>query len=124
MVNLGVRDVRPFLPSQDFAVSKDFYAALGWTVAWSDDQLALMRLVDHHFYLQAYYAKEWAENTMLHITVEDARSCHAQVRRLLDSGRFPGARIAEPRQETYGALVTYVWDPVGVLLHLAQWTRA
>ena len=27
-----------------------------------------------------------------------------------------------PKQEPYGALVTYVWDPSGILLHLAEWT--
>jgi hypothetical protein len=32
--------------------------------------------------------------------------------------------VAAPKQEPYGACVTYVWDPSGVLLHLAQWDRA
>ena len=27
----------------------------------------------------------------------------------------------DAQYEPYGALVTYVWDPSGVLLHLAQW---
>ncbi len=122
MIDLNLTEVRPFLPALDFAVSKDFYTALGWTVGWSDDKLALMTQGGQSFYLQAYYQKEWAENTMLHIAVEDAQSCYVQVKPMVDSGRFPGARVAEPRLEAYGALVTYVWDPAGVLLHLAQWT--
>lgn len=124
MLNLTVRDVRPFVPAKEFAVSKDFYAALGWTIPWSDDRLALLENGHHRFYLQRYYVKEWAENTMLHISVDDARSSHAQISALLRSGRFPDARVAEPKHEPYGALVTYVWDPTGVLLHLAQWTNA
>jgi len=51
----------------------------------------------------------------------DARSCRAQISALLAGGKFPTARVAPPRQEAYGALVTHVCDPAGVLLPLAQW---
>ena len=121
MINLRVSDVRPFVPAEDFALSKDFYVSLGWMVEWSDDSLALMENADQRFYLQCHYVKEWAENSMMHITVEDAQADYIQVKELLDSGRFSNARVAEPKREPYGALVTYVWDPAGVLLHLAQW---
>lgn len=123
MTNLHISDVRPFIPAQDFAVSKAFYEALGWNITWSDENLALLESGKYSFYLQAYYVKDWAENTMLHLTVQDARACYAQIKPVIDSGLYPGARVSEPKQEPYGALVTYVWDPAGVLLHLAQWTR-
>ncbi|WP_225540384.1 hypothetical protein [Xanthomonas sp. XNM01] len=58
---------------------------------------------------------------MLHSGVRDASACHAAIAALLADGRFPGARIAAPKREPYGALVTCVRDPSGVLLHLAQW---
>lgn len=124
MTDLKITDVRPFIGAKDFEVSKAFYQALGWTIEYLDDQLALMANGDHRFYLQRYYQKDWAENSMLHITVADAQACHDQISEALASGRFPGARVAPPKQESYGALVTYVWDPAGVLLHLAQWTHA
>ena len=121
MVDLKPSDVRPFLPARNFDKSKDFYIALGWALKWSDDNLALLQMGDHSFYLQRYYVKEWSENSMLHITVEDARSCFEQISDVLAGGRFPEARVASPKEEPYGAIVTYVWDPSGVLLHLAQW---
>ena len=37
---------------------------------------------------------------------------------------FRARRVAPPKAEPYDATVTYVWDPSGVLLHLAQWTSA
>ena len=124
MPTLVALDVRPFLPAKDFSVSKDFYEALGWVVKWSDANLALLENGGHRFYLQRYYLKEWAENAVLHISIDDARSTHEQIKELIASGRFAGARVSSPRQEPYGALVTYVWDPAGVLLHFAQWTNA
>lgn len=121
MIDLQASDVRPFLPSKDFDLSKEFYAALGCKLEWSDEDLALFNLGGFRFYLQRHHAKEWADNAMLHISVEDAAACHAAISELLESGRFPGARVVPPKHEPYGATVTYVWDPVGVLLHLAQW---
>lgn len=123
MTALNVSDVRPFLPAKDFEISKTFYVALGWHIEWEDEDLALMEIANQRFYLQRYYAKEWAENTMLHVTIDDARASHGHVKALIDSGNFPGARVSAPKPEPYGALVTYVWDPAGVLLHLAQWAR-
>ena len=32
---LAVVDVRPFVPAADFATSKAFYEALGWTTIWT-----------------------------------------------------------------------------------------
>lgn len=121
MIDMKVSDVRPFVPSKDFAHSKEFYAALGWTVHDIDGSLALLENGNHRFYLQRYYTKEFAENMMLHITVADSQASAAQIKEFLASGRFPEARVSQPKQESYGAIVTYVWDPAGVLLHLAQW---
>jgi len=123
LLDLHAHDIRTFVPSRDFALSKSFYSALGCGLEWADESMALFQLGGSRFYLQAYYVKEWAENCMLHISVEDAAACFAQIKALLDSGRFSPARAAPPKREPYGALVTYVWDPSGVLLHLAQWDQ-
>lgn len=124
MIDLRTTDLRPFLPSQDFELSKQFYAALGCTLEWSDENLALFNLAGARFYLQRCYAKDWADNCMLHISVQDAASCYTDIFEVLKSERFPSARVAPPKQEPYGAVVTYVWDPAGVLLHLAEWNQA
>jgi hypothetical protein len=98
VIDLKVSDVRPFVPSKDFEVSRDFYVALGWTVHPIDDSLALLENGNHRFYLQRYYTKEFAENMMLHVTVADARACAEQIKELLASGRFPGVRVSQPKQ--------------------------
>jgi hypothetical protein len=123
VIDLRASDLRPFLPSQNFDLSKQFYIALGCNLEFSDDNLALFNLGGSRFYLQRYHVKEWADNCMLHFSVQDALSCYEEIAEMLDSGRFPGARVTPPKQEPYGALVTYVWDPVGVLIHLAQWSQ-
>lgn len=120
---LDVEDVRPFVPAQDFARSKAFYEALGWTTVWTDEEgLALMELGGHHVMLQNFYVQEWAENFMLTIAVRDASAWHRRAAAVLASGEFGAARVAEPKEEDW-ATVTYVWDPSGVLLHFAQFDK-
>lgn len=123
MIDLHASDLRTFVPARDFELSKAFYTALGCELEWADEGLALFRLGSSRFYLQPYYVKDWAENSMLHISVHDAAQCHAGIATLLQGDRFAPARVAAPKREPYGALVTYVWDPSGVLLHLAQWDQ-
>jgi hypothetical protein len=122
---LAVEDVRAFVPAEDFERSKAFYEALGWATVWTDnDGLALMELGGYRFMLQNYYVKDWAENFMLTIVVKDASAWHERVASALTGDRFGHARVAEPKVEHWGATVTYVWDPCGVLLHFTQFHDA
>lgn len=119
-VNLLVSDIKPFIGSKDYALSRDFYVALGWRVNFEALELAELQLGDHRFYLQPYYQKDWCENTMLHLTVADAQGWNERANAVLASRDFGPARVREPARQDYGALVTFVWDPAGVLLHFAQ----
>lgn len=115
-------DLRPFIPARDFAEAKAFYAALGWDTRDVGPGLALVAVGDRqHFYIQDYYLQDVAENCMLHLTVDDAAAWHRHVEAVLAHGEFPGARVQSPQPQAYGALVTFVHDPTGVLLHLCEW---
>ena len=120
MSNYAVSQIKPFIGSRDFAESKAFYQAIGWEMTFDSQDICEMRLGDNFFYLQRYYDRKWCENSMLHITVEDAHAWYERVRLVLDEGDYGAARVDPPREQSYGALVTFVWDPVGVLLHFAQ----
>ena len=124
MPDLKATDLRPFIPARDFELSKRFYAALGWDTRDVGPRLALVTVGDgQHFYLQDYYLKDVAENTMLHLTVESAQDWHVHVAAALQVGRFADARVQAPSRQPYGASVVFVHDPSGVLLHLCQWDR-
>jgi catechol 2,3-dioxygenase-like lactoylglutathione lyase family enzyme len=123
--NLKVSDLRPFIPAKDFALSKRFYSSLGWDTRDVADGLALVRLADEqHFYIQDYYVREIAENCMLHVTVADAQAWHRHAAAVLAKHPFADARVQPPKLQPYGALVVFLHDPSGVLLHLCQWTPA
>lgn len=119
-MSLAATDVKPFVGSKDFALSRDFYVAMGWSLNFDAGDLAELQLGDHRFYLQKYYQRQWCDNTMLHITVNDANAWYARAESVITSRNFRAAKVRSPSMQSYGALVTFVWDPSGVLLHFAQ----
>ena len=123
MISPTASDVKIFVPAMDSSQSIGFYDAMGWAVNWraEDDSLAELELANCRFYLQNYYNEEWANNFMLHITVDDARAWWQHASGVIENGGYQNARLGEPSEQPYGALVTFVWDPSGVLLHFAQY---
>jgi hypothetical protein len=120
MANLRASDIKTFIGSRGYDVSRDFYVAMGWKINFDAGDLAELELGNCRFYLQDYYQRHWCENSMLHITVDDAESWHSHAQDVLASRSYGAARVKTPEMQDYGALVTHVWDPVGVLLHFAQ----
>ena len=66
----GTELARPFLPARDFALSKSFYAALGFNLLL-DGEVAIFGIGPSSFVLQNYYQEEWAANSMMQLMVDD-----------------------------------------------------
>lgn len=114
-------DVKVFVPAEDFQLSLQFYTTLGWQLNWEHEGgLAELELGGSRFFLQNFYAKEWAENFMLYIPVEDVQAWFDHISQILEKNKFSGVRLSPPKLESHGAKVSYVWDPCGVLLHFAE----
>ena len=123
MLSPTASDVRVFVPAKDFSISKAFYKALGWKLNWEDAELAEMEIADRRFLLQNYYKKEWADNFMIHVSIDDAQAWYELASSIIVTGKYLDAKVSPPAPQAYGALVSHLWDPSGVLLHLAQWNR-
>ncbi len=123
-MNLPIaKDIKVFVPAMNFSESLEFYKALGWQVNFQaeDDSLAELELANCRFYLQNYYNKDWANNFMMLIKVDDAKAWWEHASKVIEAGNYKYARLKEPKEQSYGALVTFVWDPSGVLLHFAEY---
>jgi catechol 2,3-dioxygenase-like lactoylglutathione lyase family enzyme len=71
MSNMATVEIKAFVPARDFGLSKRFYQDLGFTLAWSDDNLAYFRHGNSSFLLQNFFNEEAARNFMMHLLVED-----------------------------------------------------
>src|SRR5258708_2290991 len=71
MADMTSIQIKAFVPSRDFELSKRFYQDLGFEIAWSSDDLAYVRHGTSSFLLQKFYVKEHTDNFMMHLLVND-----------------------------------------------------
>ena len=116
---LSIHDIKVYVPAKDFARSRRFYAALGFKESEGWGGTADFELNGQGFRLQDYYVKDWANNFMVKIGVDDVEGWHRHVQAMAQSGEFAGMRV-QPPEKVDDWLVLHVWDPSGVLLVFVQ----
>ena len=118
-MSLTIKHFKVYMPAKDFELSKRFYTALGFKMSEGWGGTADFELNGNRFRLQDFYVKDWAENFMVVIGVDDAVAWHQHVRTIADSGEFDNVRI-KPPEMVEEWLVLHVTDPSGVLLVFVQ----
>jgi hypothetical protein len=115
----GTEAVRAFVPTKDFAISKAFYEALGFAKLLDGD-VAIFGIGTSAFILQQRYEKAWAENCMMQMMVDDLDMWWAHIQSLNLSTAFGVQAPRPPAMQPWGLRVAYLFDPAGVLWHVAQ----
>ncbi len=119
MIPSGTEAARPFLPSQDFALSKRFYEAMGFEKLL-DSEVAIFRIGATAFILGQHYQEDWAGNFMMQLMVDDLDAWWAHIQSLDLPGKFGVPSPRPPEMQPWGIRIAYVADPCGVLWHIAQ----
>ena len=116
-VPTGTELARPFIPARDFALSKKFYETLGFEKLLDGD-VAIFRAGSGGFILQPCYEKDWAENFMMQLMVDDLEAWWAHIDALDLPGKFNVPPPRPPAMQPWGLRIAYVVDPCGVLWHI------
>ena len=119
MDHLATVELKTFVPSQDFEVSKHFYQALGFTLAWGDAQLAYFHHGKSSFLLQNFYEPALANNFMMHLLVEDVAAWHAHIDAAGLATRF-NVHVGPVELQPWGMRDFVIYDPSGVLWRIGQ----
>jgi hypothetical protein len=113
--------LRPFVPARDFAQSRRFYERIGFVATHADKDIAMLKQGSFSFILQNYYVKDWADNCMVQLLVRNADAWFAthidQTRLVADFAVKPPR---PPAMQSWGMKVGFVFDPAGVLWHVAE----
>lgn len=119
MLNMDTIEIKAFVPSRDFELSKRFYRDLGFTIAWASDALAYVHAGTSSFLLANFYQKEHAENYMMHLLVADVESWWQHVVAQQMAPRY-GVRINPPEDRPWGIRDFTIDDPSSVLWRIGQ----
>jgi hypothetical protein len=115
----GTERARAFLPSEDFEVSQAFYVALGFTIVLEGD-VAIFDTGESQIILTRFYQKEYAENFMMQLLVDDLDAWWIRISSLNLPERFGVPAPKEPAMQPWRLKVAHVVDPCGVLWHFAE----
>ncbi len=111
---MNVTDIKAFVPSKDYEISKSFYSDISFEAEYVTDDLTLFKNGDVMFFLQRFYNEEFANNFMLQICVADIEEAFH-----LCSRAKHKTKITTVQQEPWGK-VFYLWGPAGELLHVTE----
>jgi catechol 2,3-dioxygenase-like lactoylglutathione lyase family enzyme len=119
MQDMTIVEIKAYVPSKDFDLSKRFYQDFGFNLAWSSDELAYFQYGDSSFLLQNFYVKEHADNFMMHLLVENVE---AWWRHVQDKGLVTkyGVNVHPPADRPWGIRDFVIIDPTGVLWRIGQ----
>jgi len=99
MLPSPVTDLKTFVPARDAELSKKFYTDLGFTINWSNEQIAELQIGEFRFLLQTFYVAEHAGNFMMSLAVEDADAWWEYIEGLELAKKYPGIMCKPPQMQ-------------------------
>ena len=118
-MSLRTVELKAFVPAKDFELSKSFYRDFGFTMASDNHGVAYFHDENVSFLLQDFYAKELAENLMLHLLVEDVDAWWSKLSSQGISRKY-GVKQSAVVQQPWRMRDFVLYDPSGVLWRIGQ----
>jgi Glyoxalase/Bleomycin resistance protein/Dioxygenase superfamily len=120
--NLAVIEIKAFVPSKDFALSKEFYKDIGFRMASEGGGIAYFVLDHASFLLQDFNAGSLADNFMMHLLVGDVDSWWERIRSSGVEKKY-GVKLSTIQTQPWRMRDFTIADPAGVLWRIAQNTE-
>ncbi|MGN6396985.1 MAG: glyoxalase [Mucilaginibacter sp.] len=114
--------LRPFIGSKDFDISRQFYRDLGFEETELSPQMSVFKTGNLAFYLQNGYVKDWIDNTMVFMEVDDAERYWKELSALNLQAKYEGVRLTGIRVYDWGR-ECFLHDPSGILWHFGQFNK-
>ena len=115
----NVKSIRPFIGAKDFEISRSFYRDLDFEEIVLDARMSVFKTGAIAFYLQSGYVKDWIDNTMIFLEVDDVDRYYKELLALNLPGKYNGAKLSPIRVEPWGK-ECFLHDPSGILWHFGQ----
>ncbi|XOV91783.1 MAG: glyoxalase [Bacteroidota bacterium] len=117
-MNYKIKSIRTFIGSKDYDLSRNFYLDMGFREHKTSDKMSFFGNGGFGFYLQDYFVKDWVDNSMVFLEVEDTEAHHNMIKSKNLSEKY-GIKITEIVENDWGKEF-FVYDPSGVLWHIGE----
>ena len=113
------KSIRPFIGARNFEVSRNFYRDLGFEESVLSHNMSYFRTDRLGFYLQDAYVKDWIDNSMIFLEVDDVDRYMKELSALDLTSKYEGVRLTPIRKYDWGR-ECFMHDPSGILWHFGE----
>lgn len=118
----NIKSIRAFIGAKNFNLSRQFYKDFGFEEIKTSDKMSYFKLGDFGFYLQDYYVKDWVDNSMLFLEVENLEQHLLHLKKLKLDSKYDNVKISEINYNDWGNEY-FMHDPSGILWHIGEFKK-
>ncbi len=116
----NAKSIRAFIGAANFEESRQFYTDLGFEESVIDGSMSYFEVNSAlGFYLQNAYVKDWVDNTMLFLEVNDVDAHWAELQKLNLNQKYKTVRLTAIKVNAWGKEY-FLHDPSGILWHFGE----
>jgi catechol 2,3-dioxygenase-like lactoylglutathione lyase family enzyme len=116
------KSIRPFIGAKNYEVSRRFYRDLGFQESVLSHNMSYFKTEGIGFYLQDAYVKDWIDNTMVFMEVDDVSRHYNELLALDLPAKYEGVRLVPIRTLDWGR-ECFLHDPSGILWHFGEFKK-
>ena len=114
------KSIRTFIGAKDFKESRNFYKDLGFLEVILSNKMSYFNIDENlGFYLQKAYVKDWIDNSMMFIEVNNVEKYLLKFKQKELSRKYQNVRLSEIVENDWGKEF-FLHDPSGILLHFGN----
>ena len=114
--------IRPFIGAKDYETSRQFYRTLGFEEVVLSVKMSLFKNGQTAFYLQNAFIKDWVDNSMIFLEVNDVNHYWREISALNLPQLYEGVRLSSVHEFDWGK-ECFLHDPSGILWHIGEFNR-
>lgn len=118
----NITSIRPFIGAKNFTVSRSFYLDLGFEEVVLSHNMSLFKTGALGFYLQDAYVKDWVDNTMIFLEVDDVDRYWKELLALNLPAKYETAKLQPICKYDWGK-ECFLHDPSGILWHIGGFAK-
>lgn len=118
----NAKSIRPFIGAKNFETSRRFYRDLGFEETVLAHNFSVFKSGTNAFYLQDAYVKDWVDNTMVFMEVDDVSRFYDELVKLNLPEKYQDVRVTPIRNMEWGK-ECFVHDPSGILWHFGEFFK-
>lgn len=117
------KSVRTFIGAKNFEESRTFYKDLGFEESIISKDMSYFKIFETlGFYLQDYYVKDWVNNSMIFLEVDNVEQYWNDLQNLGLQHKYKNVKLTPIKDDDWGR-ECFLHDPSGILWHFGEFNK-